>query len=194
MRRCLAATLVFLVLAVVGQSAQPSTDIQPKGPGEFPKRLTGVWKVSLCCSQNHSWIRFEDTSNREVHTLGRFQKGAGGDRNHATVGWWVPPVPAAGLMWDQDLRFEPALLTKGRYILLSVMVRDPAVYRGLGDGVGYGPVTNNCATYARDAWHHYSGEWYDLTGIHLPGDLAVAAAHRHSEIPLALRLNLSSPD
>ncbi|MFQ5732391.1 MAG: hypothetical protein ACE5KM_10620 [Planctomycetaceae bacterium] len=37
-------------------------------------------------------------------------------------------------------------------------------------------------TYARDAWHYYSGEGYALGRIHAPEDLLHEVLKRHPEV------------
>ncbi|MBL8849673.1 MAG: hypothetical protein JNG89_08310, partial [Planctomycetaceae bacterium] len=41
---------------------------------------------------------------------------------------------------------------------------------------------NNCATYARDAWHFYTGEHWELPVIHTPKALRESVGHEHPEV------------
>lgn len=155
--------------------------VEPKGPNELPKRLEGLWKVSLCINPAHCWIRFEQTETGEVHTLGRYPKGVGGKRDPETGEWLWPDAELAGLQWDLDLQHEQEV-QQGKYRLLSVLVKNPPIYRGRTNGFGHGYWHNNCATYARDAWHYYSGEGYPLPRIHTPDDLLLEVLQRHPEL------------
>lgn len=68
----------------------------------------------------------------------------------------VPPVAVAGVQWDRDLIKEEGLAS-GRYKMRSIIVDNPKIFGGANQ-FGYDWATNNCTTYAIDAWHFYSGE------------------------------------
>ena len=153
-----------------GESVPPN--FQPGGPSDIPKSLEGTWNVSICIGEDHAWIRFENASNPEiVRTLGRYQLGYGGrvDENGKVI---IPPVAIPGVQIDQDNKKE-AGFKKGMYISRTIQVTDPVMYKG-PNPFGYGghwlipEYENNCATYARDAWYYYSGEWKYLPGPDLP--------------------------
>lgn len=175
MLRC--AALVLSVTLLCG--AVPH-EVEPKGPHELPARLEGVWKISLCISGPHSWIRFEHTDTGDVHTLGRYKQGVGGIRNVTTGEQVWPDAALSGVQWDLDLQHEGDV-RQGKYRLVSVLVENPPIYRGRDDGFGYHLLRNNCTTYARDAWHYYSGEGYPLPIVHTPGHLLVGVLKRHPE-------------
>jgi hypothetical protein len=158
---------------------------RPLGPAAVPERLEGDWIVSLCIHQGHAWIRFENPRSGALHTLSRHRKGWGGRRHKETAKWLVPPARVSGVHWDLDLHYEDQVLAR-QHVLLSVMVANPTVYRGQDRGFGYNLLGNNCATFARDAWHHYSGEWYWLPGNDLPEDLADYILLRHPEVRASL--------
>jgi hypothetical protein len=163
--------------------------IQIKGPGQIPTQLQGVWKVSLCSQPGHSWIRYEHVETGEVHTIARFRKGAGGRKSKATGQVIVPAVPESGLYWDQDIRMEPDVRA-GRFILLSCLVKDPAIPVGKNQGAGYAAIDDNCATYARDAWHYYTGEFYELGAVHYPNTLGEAAWKKYPALNYPERIKL----
>ncbi len=151
----------------------------PVGPAELPERLSGEWTVSLCIKTSHAWIRFENEATGEVHTLGSYKKGAGGVRDPRSFRWLHPPVKVSGVQWDVDLRHEEEV-AEGNFRLLNVQVTDPVIFRGDGDGFGHGGYRNNCTTYARDAWHFYSEQWYELPFVQTPGSLYHAVCERYA--------------
>lgn len=168
----LACTLLTLT-AVAEEPTRPTAPglTQALGPDAIPEQLPGVWRVGLCIKgSTHAWIRFENVNTGEVHTVGRYAILAGGR----------PPVTRSGLQWDRDLRREEDVRA-GKYLLLTVEITDPKIYRGLTNGYGHGLIKNNCATYARDAWRHYSGETYRLSFIETPQDLLARVLERHPE-------------
>ena len=62
--------LVFCLLAVsAAASAQGDSVLRSKTVDQAPRQLSGVWYVSLCASSGHAWIRFQNESTGEVHTL-----------------------------------------------------------------------------------------------------------------------------
>lgn len=137
------------------------------GPDELPVQLPGLWRVSLCRACGHNWIRFEHAETRELHTLGRYTKGFGGEFDWRTGRWVWPHAAQCGVTWDMDLKFEVGVRRDGR-ILRTCYVWNPWIYRGRANGYGHLGVRMNCTTYARDAWHFYTGEWYDLPLIATP--------------------------
>jgi hypothetical protein len=172
------ASLVLATVLLCG--ALPPADVDPKGPHELPERLEGLWKVSLCISGPHSWIRLEHTGTGEVHTLSRYKQGVGGIRNVTTGEQVWPAAAVSGVQWDLDMQYEDEF-RQGKYRLLRVLVENPPIYRGRDDGFGYYLLRNNCTTYARDAWHYYSGEGYPLPVVHTPEHLLVGVLKRHPE-------------
>ena len=152
-----------LILAVAETSLQAAI----VGPDHLPAQLTGVWRVSLCVTHRHSWIVFQHAETGELHTLGRYVKGLGGRTDWCTCRRLWPGAPACGVTWDIDVKYHNGLQRRGR-ILRSCHVRNPCIFRGENNGYGHGGVCMNCATYARDAWHYYSGEWYSLPPIATP--------------------------
>jgi len=167
-------------------SSRIALEVCRKGPGELPERLEGVWKVSLCISDGHTWIRFENVKTSRVHTLGRYFIGNGGWWDKKARRWIYPPAARSGVYLDRELRCE-ADVHSGKIPMLSVLVRNPRIYRGRGNGFGHWGVQNNCVTFARDAWHYYCGEAYPLPRIHAPDDLLYEVLRRHPEIRTAKR-------
>jgi hypothetical protein len=149
-------------------------------------QLHGLWKVSLCITRGHAWIRYESVDTGEVHTIGRYSKGEGGRVDPQTGRQVWPETQEAGLQWDMDLRYEPHI-RKGRFLLLSVLVDSPRIIRGEKDGYGHGIWHVNCVTYARDAWACYTGEYYDLPIIALPDDFRAEVVRRHPEVLIHAR-------
>lgn len=158
------------VLLLVAFLASPADAACIVGPDQMPARLTGEWKVSLCESSSHNWIRYENTETGEVHTAGRYAKGFGGIKKSWTCRQSWPKAPVSGVIWDIDLKHE-AEVRQGVYVLRSCYVSDPVVYRGTNCGHGHCCLRRNCTTHARDAWCFYSGEYYRLGMIHSPGAL-----------------------
>ena len=159
--------LPILVGLLVLQFGAGSLDAQILGPSQLPTQLSGLWQVSLCTSCTHAWIRFQHTTTGEVHTLGRYTRGFGGVIDWRTCQRQWPAAPASGVIWDQDLKFE-WLLRSDMHTLRSCHVWNPCIFHGQNDGYGHCGLRMNCTSHARDAWHYYSGEWYDLPPLELP--------------------------
>jgi hypothetical protein len=159
----------------------------PKGPRELPDKLAGIWKVSICATRHHTWIRFENVHTHEVRTLGRFQKGAPGLTDSRTGQAIIPPLQESGVHMDLDLMFEDEIRS-GRFILLSVILKNPTIYRGGNNGFGYTFCRQNCTSYARGAWQFYSGEDYPQLWLDMPEDFAYFIWKRHPQVPFAKRL------
>ncbi len=156
-------------MLVISSPARAQRRFHPKGPDELPESLSGMWKITLCIHGNHSWLRLQSLKTKEVHTLSRYAIGLGESRDNA--GRLVTPaVVTSGVQWDQDI-FHEHVDRDSWAPLLSLVVSEPIVYRGKGDGYGYNAVTNNCASYVRDAWVFYGGGRYKMSVPHLPGDL-----------------------
>ena len=152
------------------------------GPDSLPGQQTGLWRVSLCAVHGHIWIRLADTASNRVLTLGRYRKGAGGRYDAKSGGWLVEPAASSGVQLNMEQCHEPAVL-QGRHVLLTATVRNPKIFRGAGNGYGHGGLRNNCVTYARNAWHFYTGEWYDLPTVHTPKSLYRAISARYPPLP-----------
>lgn len=125
-----------------------------------------------------------------MHTVARFREGFGDYTDPATGRLIVGNVPESGLWWDQDLRFEEHVRA-GKYPFLTVLVNDPIIYRAGGRCAGYTFCGDNCVHYARDAWHFYSGEWYDLPALALPLHLVRQVRCSHPHISLGKRFGWS---
>lgn len=123
----------------------------PGGPSDVPKQLKGRWAVSLCVSGDHAWIEYVNVDTGEKHTAGRYMHGAGGGVN--PDGTPLPPASVSGVQWDRELSQNRTPTAKR-----TVIIDDPVIYGGFG----YNAYSNNCATYARDTWLKYTGEWYWL--------------------------------
>jgi len=149
-----------------GEALVPN--FQPGGPSDVPDRLKGTWRISLVAGGGHAWIRFENTDTGDVHTVGNYAHGFGG-RYDAQGNQIVPPVAVSGLQWDQDMPKDKGFKA-GIFPYRSVYVEDPEVYKDKTP-YSYSELNDNCATYARDAWYYYSGEWRYLPGPDLPGTL-----------------------
>lgn len=193
-RTAILAIVLFTATAAPGQqSARPRAPQRPTAvsqapgiraplkPDELPTRLPGVWKVSLCINDTHAWLRFENQENGTVRSFGRYQRGVGGWWDEEKQRWLYPHAPVAGVYCDMEQKYEPDVRA-GKSLLLSVLVKNPKIYRGIGDGFGHGWVRNNCITFARDAWYYYSREWYPLPSLHAPGDLLVQVLKQHPEV------------
>lgn len=156
------------------------------GPGEMPCRLYGQWKVSLCTYTNcgetgHTWLRYQNVETGEVHTVGRYLKDHGGTKNPDTGEWVYPPAPISGVIFDIDLKREK-LLRSGEAHAISCYVNDPIVFKGQNGGYGHGGHRANCVTHARDGWHHFTGEYYEVGHLfQTPTELQRAVARRHPE-------------
>ena len=168
------AFLTGLLLFILLNDAALGKD---RSPREAPARLLGLWQVSLCVSDTHAWIRYRSVDTGEIHTCGRYARGFGGVKDGKTGEELWPPAHAWGVLWDMDLAYESGLRTDMR-VLRTVLVRDPHIYRGVLRGYGYLCVQLNCATYARNSWFFYSGEYYHLPLIATPWSLAERVTRR----------------
>jgi RHS repeat-associated protein len=137
----------------------------PKGPSDLPDFLKGKWEVSICASEGHAWIRFKNVDTGEVHTTGRYKNGYGG-RTNVNGEIVVTPVVHPGVQLDKDLTKEEGL-ARGIFQKRSVIVINPKIFKGKSQ-FGFGEWGNNCATYARDAWYDYSGEFVYMPGYDSP--------------------------
>jgi hypothetical protein len=173
-----------MVLVAMAAWAETAPGPSPRGPGDLPERLEGHWRIGLCVDGGHCWLRFESVDTGEIHTVSRIRKGWGGVRDEETGDWTVPPAAVSGVHWDRELRRDARC--QGRHILLTIDRRDPVVYRGSGDGRGYGAITNNCATFVRDGWEFYTGERFLLLWPHLPNELEHAVLVKHPEVRQSL--------
>jgi hypothetical protein len=162
--------------------------ILPRGPDQIPHQLAGLWEVGLCLGNQHAWIRYQNLHTGQVHTVARFLEGFGGYTDRETGQLVVPNVPVSGVWWDQDLRFEK-LVADGKFLFVTVVVQDPVIWRAKGKVFGYHLARDNCVHFVRDAWHFYSGEWYDLPAVTIPTPthLGLKVRTRHSNIPLNKR-------
>ncbi len=160
-------------------STDTSSIRRPLGPDEIPESLPGRWKVSLCIkAPGHAWIRYENLDTGEVRSISRYHLLVGGWADKKHLRWHYPPTTKSGLYMDREQGLERR--RDGQYLLLSTIIDDPVIYRGDGTH-GHGMLVNNCVTYTRDAWHDYTGEWYDLPPAHAPADLRHAVLTRHPE-------------
>ncbi len=137
------------------------------GPDDMPRQLCGVWKISLCGSDYHNWMRYQNVETGVVHTVGRYGKGFGGATDPCTGCETWPSAPVCGVIWDIDLKYEPAV-RRGEHVLRSCYVRNPFIHRGGLDGHGHCGLRLNCTTHVRDAWHCYTGEYLCLPPLHTP--------------------------
>jgi hypothetical protein len=167
----------FVGACVAVASLIATAHAQIRGPSELPERLVGIWDISLCVGDTHSWIRFQNVETGEVHTCGRYGKGFGGitDKSSGALLW--PAAPVGGVLWDMDLLYEQGLRQDKR-VLRVVRVLDPVVYHGRLGGYHHFGVRMNCTTYARDAWFFYTGEYYHLPLIASPDALATQLMNR----------------
>jgi hypothetical protein len=127
--------------------------------------LPGRWKITIIAGGGHAWIRFENTETGEVHTAGRYKFGYG-DRYDEDGNMIEPPVAVPGVQWDKDLKKEDGYKS-GLWKSRSTQKEDPPVYKG-ENPFGYADTTNNCATYAAEAWEYYTGEHVPLPWPHHP--------------------------
>jgi hypothetical protein len=147
------------------------------GPAGLPLQLPGLWRISLCVSRGHAWIRFQHVETGEVHTLARYAGGFGGELDWRTLRSTWPRARCCGVVWDHDLKYDLGVRTDG-CALRCGYVWHPRIYRGRANGHGHCVVRMNCATFARDAWHFYTGEWYDLPLIATPSALQRSVCQR----------------
>jgi hypothetical protein len=115
-----------------------------------------------------------------VRSIGRFHLlvGCWFDREH--LRWNYLPTFRTGLYMDREQGREPEL-ADGSEILRTAWVDNPRIYVARGPR-GHALVRNNCATYARDAWHFYTGEYWELPAIHTPRSLRESVGHEHPEV------------
>jgi hypothetical protein len=170
MRRALRQARLIALCALILSVAGRSLRAEIAGPAALPAQLPGLWRVSLCASRNHTWIRLENMQTGELHTLGRYFPGMGAEYDQRTGQQIWPGAPACGVTWDIDRKYHNGVRTDGR-VLRMCYVRNVPVYRGHANGYGHCIVRMNCVTYARDAWHYYSGEWYWLPPVTMPSAL-----------------------
>jgi hypothetical protein len=170
--------LAFLTGLLLFNSLNDIALGKDRNPWDVPSMLKGSWQVSLCVSDTHAWIRFRSVETGEVHTCGRYAKGFGGVIDGETGKELWPPAHAWGVLWDMDLAYESGLRSDMR-VLRTILVRNPHIYRGALHGYGYLCVQLNCATYARNSWFFYSGEYYRLPLIATPWSLADRVTRRH---------------
>lgn len=137
---------------------------------QLPQQLLGPWRITLCLRGNHAWLRFDSLDTGVVHTLGRYRQGWADQRNADTHHLVVPAAPVSGVLLDQDLYSELHSAHFAHHTL-TMVVENPVIFRGRDHGRGYGVWTNNCTTFARDAWHFYGGTKYRLLWPHVPADL-----------------------
>jgi hypothetical protein len=130
--------------------------------------------VSLCVSDTHAWIRYQNVETGEVHTCGRYGRGFGSVTDSLTGKRLWPAAGSSGVQWDMDMMYDHGLRQDMR-VLRSTMVQHPIIYRGSLKGFGHLGVRMNCTTYARDAWYFYTREFYPLPPIATPRALAERA-------------------
>jgi hypothetical protein len=162
-----------------GESVPPN--FRPGGPSDVPDKLDGTWQVSIVVGGGHAYIRYENTETGETHTVGNYEHGYGGriDANGRVI---IPPVTLPGLQWDQDMKKEAGF--KGDlFQSRTVVIKDPVIYKD-STPFEYGWYGDNCTTYAKDAWHFYTGEVYFIVGPDVPGYLesAIKFKNEHQDI------------
>ncbi len=156
-------------------------------PDQMPCRLKGTWKITMVlevdCNQfGHAYLRYENVDTGEFHTIGRYCRGWGNARELIGNPSPVGPSPFSGVVWDLDAAREPEYQAR-KFYAISTVKTDPFVLRGINGGWGHGGLVNNCNTHVRDAWHCYTGEWYDLCPVwHTSNHLLSQIAKRHPEI------------
>jgi hypothetical protein len=194
-----AATVPLAVTCWIWCSILPAAPpVLPKGPGELPTQLSGRWEIAVCFAGEHTWLRFESLQTGEVHTLSRVERGWGGLRDEQTREWLAPVARSCGVHWDQDLVWD-SRFPQEDHVARRVVIDNPHVYRGDRDGRGYNVLTNNCATFVREAWETYTGERYRLLWPHLPADLRFAIltseprTNAHSAATSARSLRVQQP-
>ncbi|MBL8850674.1 MAG: hypothetical protein JNG89_13425, partial [Planctomycetaceae bacterium] len=152
------AAWLACALAVGNAAAAPPAEATaavrpPTGPADLPDELPGRWRISLCVSDSndHAWIRFENPENGSIRSIGRYHLLVGGWFDRAHLRWNYAPTLRTGLHMDREQGRE-ADLADGSEILRTAWVENPRIYVARGPR-GHALVRNNCATYARDAWH-----------------------------------------
>ena len=130
----------------------------------MPYSLKGTWKVSVHANGawrviGHAWISYENVETGEVHTAGAYAAGSGG--------WSGTVVTVPGAQFDHPAVIKRLEGAKGKYASRSVVITDPTLYFRSGFGgawpgsIGFDDKAgNNCATYARDVWYEYTGEFF----------------------------------
>ena len=147
-----------------------------------PYHLFGTWAVSICVESkdpygDHAWIEFRNVRTGEHRTAGVYAFGFRG-------------VTVPGTQMDNDKNRVPD-------IKRTIILRHPPVfYRdGYGGSVwGFVPypnsdkIRNNCATYARDAWYQYTGEffWFETAVWQTPYNLMQDIIDANEEGPVHL--------
>jgi hypothetical protein len=86
------------------------------------------------------------------------------------------------VQWDLDVQREIERKSID-HIRASVTLQNPRVFRGSDKGRGYGVSAGNCAGFTRDAWHFYSGEWYELPSPPSAAALRELVLRRHPQQP-----------
>lgn len=157
-------------------------DTKPVPYSQIPDSLPGKWKVSICVRvPGHAWIRFENLDTKEVVTLSRFQYLSGGKFDWKKLRYSKRPVTDAGVWMNRELG-EESKIEAGNYLMISTFVDNPKINLGPNNGEGHGTVVNNCATYCRDAWFYYTGEYYHFDKVHSPIELRNAIIRRHPDV------------
>jgi hypothetical protein len=164
------------------RAAQGPAISRPIGPDELPEILPGRWKISLCVSEDnaHAWIRLENPETGAIRSIGRYHLLVGGWFDFKHVRWNYPPTFRTGVYMDREQSREAAL-ADGNEILRTAWVERPTLFVG-ESARGHAIVRNNCATYARDAWHFYTGEYLELPAVHTPRSLRQAVVRSQSDI------------
>ena len=180
---CFTQAACCLTPAVAGETDPPvdvRTEVRrPVGPDDLPQSLPGRWEISLCVADDngHAWIRFENLDTGEVRSISRFHVLVGGWFDRKEFRWNYAPTFRTGLHMDREQRREPDV-ADGSEILRTTVVEDPQVFVGKR-ARGHALVRNNCATYARDAWYFYTGEYWELPEIHSPKHLRESIGREH---------------
>jgi hypothetical protein len=172
-RASAAACLSLAVCCWICSTLPAAAPATPQGPGDLPTQMSGRWEIAACFAGEHTWLRFKSLQTGEVHTLSRVERGWGGLRDEQTREWLAPVARSSGVHWDQDLVWD-SRFPREDHVVRRVVVDNPHIYRGDRDGRGYNVLTNNCATFVREAWESYTGERYRLLWPHLPADLHFA--------------------
>lgn len=137
----------------------PNTPVKPKGPSDLPARLPGTWKTYIRASDDHARLLYVNCETGEKHTFGRYLHGWGGQQG-PNGEWIVPPVAVPGVQMDQDLLKEqgdPDKPKPGVATRPPITLKDPVIY----GSTGYNALNNNCASYAKNVWEKYTGEYYN---------------------------------
>ncbi len=135
----------------------------PDSANDMPDVLPGRWRVTICAhgedkndKPGHAWIVYEELGEGGcptgvVHTAGNYASGYGRTDTGETVS-----SPGAQWDWPKDIKnWKEGKATYQR----SAIIKDPKPL----EMIGYWGPQRNCATYARDAWYHHTGEY-----LHFP--------------------------